>query len=141
ADARALRYAEPVLSVHNGEPERAELHLFLEQRVRADRHGRLPRCNDGKRRIALPSCLAAREPGDLETERTEPLAELAKVLLGEDLGGRHDRGLQAVFDRAQSGEHGNNGIAAAAVALKQRMHGSRLLQLAPDLGTCALMIR
>ena len=48
------------------------------------------------------------------------------MLLGEDLGGRHDRRLPAVLDRLQRGERRDDGLAAADVALQQALHRVRL---------------
>jgi hypothetical protein len=44
----------------------------------------------------------------------------AGVLLGQDLGGRHERGLVAALDGEQHGEERDDGLAGADVALQQR---------------------
>ena len=57
------------------------------------------------------------------------------VLLGQYLGGRHHRDLEAVLHALQGGERGDHRLAAAHVALQQALHrmGERevTLQLAP----------
>ena len=76
--------------------------------------------------IALAALLrrqAAGEPRDLARRSGSSQArELAVVLLGEDFGRRHDRDLIAVLDRLQRGERGDDGLAAADVALQQALH-------------------
>ena len=53
----------------------------------------------------------------------EELARGEVVLRGEDLGGRHQRDLVAVFDGDERGLHGDDGLAGADVALQQAAHG------------------
>ena len=48
----------------------------------------------------------------------------AVVLLGQDLGGRHQGGLLAGFDRAQHGEQRDQGLAGADIALQQAQHAA-----------------
>ena len=45
------------------------------------------------------------------------------MLRGEDLRGRHQRGLVAVFDGHEHGLQGDDGLAGADVALQQAAHG------------------
>src|SRR5882672_10612423 len=103
AQREALRHAETVLFVDDREAERAERNLLLEERVSPQGDLRLPRSDRGASSFALFLALTARQPGDLHSERRQPFAELAKMLLGENLRWRHHRGLHAVLDGAQSG--------------------------------------
>ncbi len=48
--------------------------------------------------------------------------KLQVMLLGEDLGRRHDGNLGLVFDRNQSGHQGDDGFAAADITLNQAVH-------------------
>ncbi len=73
------------------------------------------------------------QPGDRHAERREPLAELAQVLLGKDLRGRHHRRLATRIQRRQAGDGGDDGLAAADVALQQALHRMRLREVAQDL--------
>ena len=82
-----------MLLVDHGEAERAELHVFLEQRMGADCDRRFSRGNGGERGFALLPRLASGEPRRFQPQGAEPLAELAEMLLGENFRRRHDRGL------------------------------------------------
>ena len=44
------------------------------------------------------------------------------VLRGENLGGRHDASLAAVVEREEHGHEGDDGFAAADVALEEAVH-------------------
>ena len=81
------------------------------------------------------------QPGDRHAERREPLAELAQVLLGEDFGGRHHRGLAAGVDRRQAADRRDDGLAAADVALQQTLHRMRLREVAQDLAPSRVSAR
>ena len=59
--------------------------------------------------------------------------ERARVLLGEQLGGRHDRRLIAVLDREQRGEQRDDRLAAADVALQQAVHAAVARHVGDDL--------
>ena len=83
--------------------------------------------------------LAARNPGAAQTERFEQRRELFGVLLGEDFGGCHERGLQAVFHRLQARQRGDHGFAAADVALQQAPHRMRLCEVGADFRPGALL--
>ena len=84
------------------------------------------------------SCLAlaaAGEPGHGDAQRLQPLHQLVEVLLGQDLGGRHERALPAGVDGARGGQRGHHRLARAHVALQQAVHGHGLGQIGVDLGT------
>ena len=55
------------------------------------------------------------------------------VLLGEQLGRRHDRRLIAVLDREQRGEQRDDRLAAADVALQQTLHAPIAAHVGDDL--------
>ena len=61
----------------------------------------------------------------------QPL-ERGEMLLGERLGGRHQRGLMAVLDRAQHRVQRHHRLAAADLAHQQPLHRSRLSQICVD---------
>ena len=54
------------------------------------------------------------------------------MLRGEDFRRRHDGNLVAVFDGNDGGLRGDDGFAAADVALQQPVHGKRLLHVVGD---------
>ena len=55
------------------------------------------------------------------------------MLLGEDLGRRHQRTLVAALDRGQQGGDGDDRLAGADVALQQAVHGVRRREVGIDL--------
>ena len=54
----------------------------------------------------------------------QPADQLAEVLLGQDLGRRHQCALPAGVDRDRRGQRGDHGLAAADIALQQRCIGT-----------------
>ena len=54
------------------------------------------------------------------------------MLLGEDLGRRHERDLQPVLHRDQRREQRDDRLSRADVALQQAVHRMRLLQVVDD---------
>ena len=61
------------------------------------------------------------------------------MLLGENLGRRHDGDLRAVFHRLQRRKRRNDRLAAADVALQQPLHRIRLREVGFDLRSRALL--
>ena len=61
------------------------------------------------------------------------------MLLGEDIGGRHEGNLVTVLDGLQRSERGNNGLAAADIAEQQALHRVRLREIAADFSTYLLL--
>ena len=111
AQLHALVHAEPVLLVDDGQRQPMELDTRLEQSVRAHddevtafRHRRQPR-------TAFRRTLAAGDEPHIDAKRRQPLAQGLEMLLGEDLGGCHDRGLIAVFGRANRGKRSHDRLA------------------------------
>src|SRR6185437_2020234 len=112
---------------------------FLEERVRADREWRLAARQRFDRLAALSRRQRSRKPRDFDADITEPSLELAQMLLGEDLGRRHERDLPAALDRLQRGERGDDRLAGADVALQQPLHRHRALEVVGDLAPDALL--
>ncbi|MNU87727.1 hypothetical protein D3C71_775170 [compost metagenome] len=54
------------------------------------------------------------------------------MLLGENLGGRHQRDLITGFQGLERGEGGDHGFARANVALNQPQHGLALTEVVGD---------
>ena len=78
--------------------------------------------------------LAAGKPDDFETQRLKPLFELDEMLFGKDFGRRHYSRLRAGFDGGQRGQGGDDGFAAADIALQQAVHGVGLRHVAAYFG-------
>ncbi len=140
-ERQALPHAEAVLLVDDGQAEPGEFDAFLDQGVRTDHQCRLASADFCERRRLVLFLLAARQPGDFQPERRQPLAQLAVMLLGEDLGRRHQRGLMAGLDRLQHRQRRHHRLAAADIALQQALHRMRLGQVVRHLLPDALLRR
>ena len=131
---KALVHAEAMLLVDDHQAQLCELHRFLEQRVRAH-HELDVAARDGFERAA-PRARRQRA-GDQRhgnSERSKPAFEILRVLLGQQLGGRHERGLKSGAHRARGGRSGDHGLAAADVTLHQPHHGPVVGEIAVDFG-------
>ena len=123
AERRALAHAEAVLLVDHGHRQRAEAHVRLDQRVRADDQRQL-----AARQLAEDVARAARagvEPvSSAHRHRlgAEQPLDRREVLLGERLGRRHQRRLAAVLDGAQHRVQRHHRLAAADLAHQQPLH-------------------
>ena len=131
----ALVDAEAVLLVDDRDGEPVERHGVLDQRVRADQQLELARsraCRAGRRGGApgvepVSSAAGTSSPGISALQRRE-------VLLGERLGGRHQRRLRAVLDRAQHRVQRDHGLAGAHLAHQQPLHRAAGGEVGVDLG-------
>ncbi len=70
---------------------------------------------------------------DAEARPRQQPTDGLRVLLGEDLGRRHEGGLQSVFHGQHGREHGDDGLARADVALQQAVHRLGALHVFADL--------
>jgi hypothetical protein len=130
AQGQALRHAEAVLLVDDGQRQVFELHLVLDHGMRAyDQAGGA--AFDQRQHLApLFGLLAAGQPGGLDAQGLQPADQLAEMLLGQDFGGRHQRALPARVHAAGRGQRRHHGFAGAHVALQQAVHGDVFLQVA-----------
>ena len=141
AQGQALLHAEAVLFVDDRQREVVEHHALLHQRVGADHHLRAPGRDLLQRlRPRLAGDLAC-EPGHLDAQRFQPGAQVGEVLLRQQFGRRHQRGLAAVGDRHQRGHRRDHGLAGADVALHQAQHRPRLAQVLAQLRVDARLRR
>ena len=130
AQAHALVHAEAVLLVDDHQRELREAQLVLEQGVRADRD---PLVAAGERGLGLAPRLRRQPAGDearRDAERREPAREILGVLLGEQLGRRHQRRLAACLDDIGGGHCRDDGLARADVALHEAQHRVRQREVA-----------
>ena len=74
-----------------------------------------------------------------EARRLEQPGDVHEVLLGQNLGRRHERDLQIVFHRDERGEQRDDRLAGADVALQQPVHRLRQLHVFDDLFQCLLL--
>ena len=137
AQRQALGDAKAVLLVDDGQAQAGELHIVLDHRVRAHHQQRRARGHPRHHLFACLALAAAGEPGDtamgLANQRLEPLDELAKVLLGQDFGGRHQGALPAAVDGQRGGQRRHHRLARADVALQQAVHRLRPIHVVRDL--------
>ena len=133
---QALLHAKAMLLVDDGQAQTRELHLRLDDGMRADDQRRRAAFNGGQHGRALFLLLAASQPCHaLATRRQqggEPVGQLGEVLLGQDLGGRHQRALPAGVDGHAGGQRRHHRLAAAHVALQQAVHGLGARQVGGD---------
>ena len=142
----ALLDAEAVLLVDDDQAEVGEVGLVLLQGMGADDELGFA-AHDAALGLALGGGIErAGEQGDLvglagggRDGAAEELARGEVVLRGEDFGGRHQRGLGAVFDGDQRGLHGDDGFAGADVALQQAAHGLGLAHVGDDFAEDAFL--
>ena len=135
----ALVHAEAMLLIDDDEAESTKADAFLEQCVRADDQRSAAIGDRGKGFAPRRRFLAAGEPGGLQPERPEPVGEALPVLLGEQLGRRHDRGLHAAGHRLETGDRGDDRLARADVALDEAHHRVRRRHVAEDFLRHALL--
>ena len=126
-------HAEAVLLVDDHEREVVELHRLLEQRMRADENVDLAGLEFVENGGALAALLAAGQQRDAQARGCGEAFDGLQVLAGEQLGGRHQRGLRAGFDRRRHGEQRHHRLAAADIALQQTQHAVRAGEIGIDL--------
>ena len=139
AQREALRDAETVLLVDNGQTQFRQRYLVLEKRVRADRELRFATLDRRQRAFALLRRQAARQPRYVQRQALEPRSELAVMLFRQDFRRGHECHLIARLDRLQGGQRRDHGLAAADVALQQPLHRIGLGEVSPDLRDHALL--
>ena len=83
--------------------------------------------------------LAPRGERDLDAQRLEPAAKVARMLVGEKLRRCHERNLPPRLDGAGRRQRRHQRLAAAHIALHQPQHRLRELQVRLDLGEHAFL--
>ena len=123
-----------MLFVDDRQPQPGKAHLLLNHGVRADHQRGLAGLDQGQHLAARLLLLAAGQPGHAlaarRKQRLQPFDELGEVLLGQDLGRRHQRALPAGVDGGAGRQRRDHRLAAAHVALQQAVHGLRGAQVA-----------
>ena len=128
-----------MLLVDDGQPQSGEDHVLLDHRVRAHHQHGLARRHLRHHSVARFAFAAARQPRNGQPQRRQPAHQFAKVLLGQDLGGCHQRALPASVDGARRGQRGHHCLARPDIALQQPVHGLRPRQVGGHLGHHALL--
>ena len=139
----ALAHAEAVLLVYDGEREAIELDRLLDQCVRANQQPQLA----GAQALHHVGALARRSRAGEQTDRwtearrilageqpvTDESLDRCEVLLGECLGGRHQRGLHAALRDAQHRVQRDHRLARADLSHQQALHRAPTREVAVDL--------
>ena len=142
----ALLDTEAVLLVDDHDTQAAELDGLLDERVRADQQVDLPGGERGEHALALLAGDLVREQLDRERslaeqrravvghrDALEQRPDRREVLIGQHLGGRHERALVAALHRGQQRRHGDDRLARADVALQEPMHRDGAGEVGRDL--------
>src|SRR6202007_895826 len=139
--ALALEDAEAVLLVNGDEAKGRAFDVVFGWRVgRADERGlaRADAIEDGG---FFRGFQAADEQLDAIAGFGKNAAGGKKMLHGENLRGGHECSLRAVFDGDDRGLEGDDGFAAADVALEETIHRGGLFEVGGDFGENALLRR
>ena len=136
---RPLHHAEPVLFVDDHQPQFAERHVLLDERMRT--HHEIDRAarDLGAHAAATRRGHASREGGNAEPRLVERTPDGQVVLVGEDFGRRHERHLQPVLHRHQCRDERHHRLARSDVALEQAIHRLRPLHVLDDVAQGRLL--
>ena len=126
-------HAEAVLLVDDRKGQVVELHVGLEQCVRADQNVDLARLQPLQQLRARTPLLAPRQQPDAQTGPVGERRDGFRVLAGQHLGRRHQGRLRAGFHRDRHRHQRHHGLAGADVALQQAQHAERGRDVLRDL--------
>ena len=140
AQRRALHDAEAVLFVDHCQAELAKADGILDERVRADDEVQRAAGHLGLHLTPLFRRRRAGEQGHAEPGGLEEPPDIDVVLLGENLGRRHERYLEAVLHGDERRHQRDDGLAGTDVALQQPVHRMRALHVADDLADDLLLV-
>ena len=129
AQRQPLSHAKAVLLVNDGQRQVFELHLVLNDRVRAHHQFGLAAGNQTQHLAPGLGFLAAREPGRGDAQGRQPAHQLGKVLLGQNFGRRHQRALPTRLHTNGGSQRRHHGFAGTYIALKQTVHGGGTRQV------------
>ncbi len=121
-----------MLLVDHHETKPVKGDVSLHQRVRADDQVDRAGLDLGQLRTPRRRTGRTGQQGDPETRRLQQLGDAEEVLLGQNLGRRHERDLQAIFHRDQRRQQRDDGLPCPDVALEQAIHRLRPLQVVHD---------
>ena len=124
-----LLHAETVLFVEDDQAEVVELHVLLDQLVRADDDVQLAFGQVLQRLRHFLGRAEARQLGDLDRPVGEAVGEILEVLFGQQRGGHQHRDLLAIHHRDEGGAQGDFGLAEAHVAADEPVHRLAGLQV------------
>ena len=119
---RALLDTEAVLFVDYHQPQPPELHTLLHQRMGTYHNARGSVANPTARGALGGRGKLAQQYLRLDPKRLKQSLDGAGVLLGQQLGGRHEGSLVVVLQRQQHGEQRDHRLAGAHVSHEQPVH-------------------
>ncbi len=129
---RALAHPEAVLLIHDRHREAVELHVTLDQGVRADHQLQLPRGEPPQMLGAATPRRRAGQQRRREQRLGDERLQRREVLFGERLRRSHQRPLHPVLDRAQQRVQRDHSLARADLAHQQALHRARPRQVGVD---------
>ena len=121
-EACALHHAEAVLLVDHHHPQRAKLHIVLDQRMSANEDVQTPGHQFLMDQIALFLAGGSGEEAHIDAERSRHLAYRFEMLGGEDLRRGHQARLEAVVERHEHRHERHDGLARTHIALQEAVH-------------------
>ena len=136
-----LLHAETMLLVDDHEPQPPERDALLHEGMGANSQSRLSRGEPGAHRRLLGRSLTAEKQLGADAQRLEQHGERGGMLLRQQLGRRHQRGLEVVLHRQQHGEERHHRLAGPHVAHQQPVHAVGRGHVGGDLAEGALLIR
>ena len=122
-----------MLLVDDHETEVPERHRFLDEGVGPDDDLRVPLLDAAHRGPALGGRHRSGQDLHAVAPPREQRREAPVMLLGEDLGGRHQRRLSSVLDRHQHRQQGDDRLARADISLQETAHRPGRGQVGDDL--------
>ena len=125
--------------VNKNKPQRGEAHRLLDQRVCPDHHAELPGGQPVGQVTAASGAGRSREQLDWH-RASQQAVECDQVLLGQRLGGRHQRGLAAALDGPEHRVERHHGLAGPHLPHQQPLHRALAGQVAVDLLTGARLV-
>src|SRR5215469_13335496 len=131
-ETEPLHDAKAMLLVDNGEAETLEFDVLFKKRVRADDHVNETFGDEFFELGLFAGAEGAGEQSHDVTHLAQDLAEVETVLRGQNFGGSEDGHLVPIFDGDDGGFRGNDGFAAAHVALQEAVHGARGFHIVGD---------
>ena len=106
-----MHHAKTVLLVYNGQPQPVEAHVFLDQRMGTDHDLHLPLFKQAVDLLFSPGLDLASEERDRHFQFLSQREQGTKVLLGQQLGRRHECDLITAVERGQGGKEGHDRFA------------------------------
>ncbi len=122
---QSLMHPKPMLLVDDGQPQVVELHTALEQRMRPDGNGALPRLQPRQRRPPIPRRHLPGQQFDPEPHLHADRCQRPKVLICQQFRRRHHHRLGAAFGHGRHRHQRHHGLAGPHVTLHQPRHPLR----------------